>query len=105
MAIKWKVGELLKSLIEEERPSVQPETQAPEETVPAPAVIENQPEAEQAEPQYIDMQGALLELWRKFNGDGLAPGRMQMLDEERLNTMHLTKQKFELERLRLATQM
>ena len=107
MAIKWKVGELIKNLIEEERSGAQPEAQTPEETSPAPtsAEAEKKPETELAAPQYIDMQGSLLELWKKFNDDELTPGRMPMLDEERLNALHPTKQKFELERLRLAAQL
>ena len=107
MAIKWKVGELIKNLIEEERSGAQPEAQTPEETSPTPtsAEAEKKPETELAAPQYIDMQGSLLELWKKFNDDELTPGRMPMLDEERLNALHPTKQKFELERLRLAAQL
>ena len=107
MAIKWKMGDLFKGLIQENGPSTQPEAQAPEETSPAPtsAEAEKKPETELAAPQYIDMQGSLLELWRKFNDDELTPGRMPMLDEERLNALHPTKQKFELERLRLAAQL
>lgn len=107
MAIKWKVGELIKNLIEEERSGAQPEAQTPEETSPAPtsAEAEKKPETELAAPQYIDMQGSLLELWKKFNNDDLTPGRIPMLDEERLNALHPTKQKFELERLRLAAQL
>ena len=107
MAIKWKVGKLIKNLIEEERSGAQPEAQTPEETPPAPtsAEAEKKPETELAAPQYIDMQGSLLELWKKFNNDDLTPGRMPMLDEKRLNALHPTKQKFELERLRLAAQL
>lgn len=107
MAIKWKMGDLFKGLIQENGPSTQPEAQAPEDASPAPtsAEAEKKPETELAAPQYIDMQGSLLELWKKFNDDELTPGRMPMLDEERLNALHPTKQKFELERLRLAAQL
>ena len=40
MAIKWKVGELIKNLIEEDRSGAQPEAQTPEETSPAPTSAE-----------------------------------------------------------------
>lgn len=36
MAIKWKMGDLFKGLIQENGPSTQPEAQAPEDASPAP---------------------------------------------------------------------
>ena len=107
MARKWKMGDLFKGLIQTGNPSAQPEEDAPVEMPPAPtpAVPEETPETEAVENLYIDVQGPLLELWKKFNSDELTPGRMPMLNDEKLAALHPTKQKFELERLHLAAQL
>ena len=107
MGEKWKVGELIKNLITGEGSNPREKTDASGEAEPAPlpAVAEEKPALELTETQYLEMHGSLLELWKACSNDELTPPRVRLLDEDKMEMLHLTGSKLELERLNLTAQL